>query len=98
MNGKRTLLLTNDDGYFSPYIKLLFDILKEEYSIVVVAPDREQSGVGHAFTFNKPLHYENAPESGPMKGYTVSGTPADCVKFAISYLLPQKPDLVVSGT
>jgi 5'-nucleotidase len=96
MNGKRTLLLTNDDGYANFGIRLLFDVLSEEYNVVVVAPDRERSGVGHAFTFNAPLHYEKM-ESDPMRGYMVTGTPADCVKFAVSYLLPQRPDVVVAG-
>ncbi len=96
MNGKLTLLLTNDDGYGSSGIRNLFNILSADYNVIVVAPDSERSGVGHAFTFNAPLHYEKM-ESDPIGGYKVSGTPADCVKFAISYLLPQRPDIVVSG-
>jgi len=97
MDSKRTILLTNDDGYQSTGIKYLYDILSNEYSVIVVAPESEQSGVGHSFTFNKPLHYEKIPESFGMEGYFVSGTPSDCVKFAISYLLKSKPDLIVSG-
>ena len=93
---KRTILLSNDDGFTAPGIRYLYDVLVRSYSCVVVAPDGEQSGIGHAFTFNKPLHYEKAV-SGGMPGYIVGGTPADCVKFAISYLLPQRPDVIVSG-
>lgn len=97
MNGKQTILLTNDDGYDASGIRCLYEVLIREYSVIVVAPDREQSGVGHAFTFNTPLHYEKASDSDKMQGYRVSGTPSDCVKFAVSFLLPQRPDIVVSG-
>lgn len=97
MNSKLTVLLTNDDGYSSEGIKHLYDILTEFYEVIVVAPQHEQSGVGHAFTFNQPLHYEKIPEKTGIQGYFVSGTPSDCVKFAISYLMKNKPDIIVSG-
>jgi len=97
MKIKRTVLLTNDDGYDAPGIRYLYDVLSPLYKVVVVAPNGEQSGIGHAFTFNKPLHYEKIPDVYKMQGYIVHGTPADCVKFTISYILPQRPDLVVSG-
>jgi 5'-nucleotidase len=97
MNIKRTVLLTNDDGYSATGIKHLYDALSEQYTIIVVAPQHEQSGVGHSFTFNKALHYEKIPDLFEMNGFFVSGTPSDCVKFAISFLLPQRPDLIISG-
>jgi 5'-nucleotidase len=97
MDGKKSVLLTNDDGYDASGIRLLYEVLKSEYKITVVAPDRERSGVGHAFTFNTHIHYEKSEETDPMKGYIVSGTPSDCVKFAVSYLLEQRPDIVISG-
>jgi 5'-nucleotidase len=97
MDLKSTILLTNDDGYSAAGIKQLYQILSRNYNVIVVAPQKEQSGVGHAFTFNTPLHYEKIPENLGINGFFVSGTPADCVKFAISYLLPQRPDMVVSG-
>lgn len=97
MDSKKTILLTNDDGYQSVGIKFLYDILSEEYSVVVVAPENEQSGVGHSFTFNRPLHYEKIPQNLGMEGFFVSGTPSDCVKFAISYLMKNRPDIIVSG-
>jgi len=97
MNSKATILLTNDDGYSAEGIKCLYTVLSRDYDVIVVAPQKEQSGVGHAFTFNAPLHYEKIPESAGMNGYFVYGTPSDCVKFAISYLLPQRPDIIVSG-
>jgi 5'-nucleotidase len=91
------ILLTNDDGFGSLGIRCLHDILAREHDVVVSAPKAEQSGIGHAFTFNKPLSYEVLPRELGMEGYAVSGTPSDCVKFAVSYLLPQMPDIVVSG-
>lgn len=97
MNSKLTILLTNDDGFHAPGIKYLYDTLKKEFNVIVAAPDKERSGVGHAFTYNKPLHYEKIINNNYIHGYKISGTPADCVKFAISYLLPQRPDVVISG-
>ncbi len=97
MNKKKTLLLTNDDGFFAPGIRYLYDVLCEEYKVIVVAPEKEHSGAGHAFTFHNPLHYRTIGNEKGMPGYAVSGSPADCVKFAISYLLPARPDLVVAG-
>jgi 5'-nucleotidase len=97
MELRETVLLTNDDGFQASGIRYLYDELKSEYKVTVVAPDRERSGVGHAFTFNTHIHYEKSNETDPMQGYIVNGTPADCVKFAVSYLLSQRPDVVISG-
>ncbi len=97
MEQKLNVLLTNDDGFYADGIRLLYEELIKNFSVTVVAPEHEKSGVGHAFTFNNPLHYTKSLESDPIKGYIVNGSPADCVKFAISYLLPQKPDIVISG-
>ncbi|MDR0306005.1 MAG: 5'/3'-nucleotidase SurE [Chitinispirillales bacterium] len=97
MRNKKTVLLTNDDGFHAPGIKSLYDVFSKDYDVIAVAPDKEQSGVGHTFTFNKPLHYREALDGEQMPGYLVSGSPADCVKFAISFLLPVRPDIVISG-
>jgi len=97
MDSKLSVLLTNDDGYSAEGIRYLYDILSQYYDVTVVAPQFEQSGVGHAFTFNQPLHYEKIPEKIGMQGFFLSGTPSDCVKFAISYLMKNKPDIIVSG-
>jgi 5'-nucleotidase len=96
-NATATLLLTNDDGVSARGIGSLYNALKENYRVVVVAPGSEQSGVGHAFTFNRPLHYERAEFNGGADAYRVSGTPVDCVKFAVSVLLPRRPTVVVAG-
>lgn len=97
MNDRKHILLTNDDGIYAPGIFYLYKALSDEYDVTVVAPDKESSGVGHAFTFNTHLHYEQVTISETFRGYMVSGTPADCVKFAISYLLHKKPDIVIAG-
>ena len=91
------ILLTNDDGYDSPGIRQLYGALSAEHDVVVAAPQCEQSGIGHAFTLDRPLHYSVLPAELGMQGYSINGTPSDCVKFAFSFLLPQKPDFVVSG-
>jgi 5'-nucleotidase len=97
MEKKGTILLTNDDGFYAEGIRLVYNELIKNYKVIVSAPETEKSGVGHAFTFNKPLHFKKSDESDSMNGYIVNGTPSDCVKFAISYILPQRPDFVVSG-
>lgn len=91
------ILLTNDDGIASGALKALAVALAPWASVTVVAPEREQSGVGHAFTYFKPLRYEVA--SGyPCPAFHLDGTPADCIKFAICELRGHKrPDLVISG-
>jgi 5'-nucleotidase len=92
-----TILLTNDDGIGAPGIWDLHGELSKIASVIVAAPEREQSGVGHAFTFNTPIHYEKLnPENG-REGFMVCGTPVDCVKFGISFLLQKRPDAVVAG-
>jgi 5'-nucleotidase len=91
------ILLTNDDGYAAAGLRLLHDVLAREHDVIVSAPEREQSGVGHAFTYNTPLKYRPIPADVGMNGYIVSGTPSDSVKFAMGHLLKQKPDVVVSG-
>jgi 5'-nucleotidase len=91
------ILLTNDDGYQAEGLKLLHDVFIGRYDVIVSAPEREQSGVGHAFTFSEPLTYlPLSPETG-MNGFRVSGTPSDSVKFALGQLMKTKPDYVVSG-
>lgn len=91
------ILLTNDDGVFAPGIRALHKALKEDHDVFVAAPETEQSAVGHSITLTDPIKVR--PLNGPsgMDGYAVAGTPADCVKLALSELMDQKPDLVVSG-
>lgn len=89
----RTILVTNDDGYFSPGITALAEALKPLGEVIIVAPQTEASAVGHALTLRRPLRCElMAPNT-----YAVDGTPTDCVNIAIDEVLQRKPDLVVSG-
>lgn len=93
---KPYILVVNDDGITAPGIKALIEVSKELGDVVVVAPDKPQSGMGHAVTFNSTLHV-NETEVVGVKGYACSGTPVDCVKIAVNKLLDRKPDLIVSG-
>src|SRR5215471_3832169 len=97
MPEKRTVLLTNDDGFHAPGIKCLYDALSPRYDVFAAAPEKEQSGVSHTFTFMKPLFRREAGDADQMPGYIITGSPADCVKFAISHLMKKRPDIIVSG-
>src|SRR5512147_2572518 len=87
------ILVTNDDGVHSPGIIALFKAMKELGDAYIVAPDRERSAVGHALTLHRPLKVEEMREHV----YAVNGTPTDAVVLGVNKVLPQKPDLVVSG-
>ena len=91
------ILLTNDDGIYAKGIEVLHKHLSKDHEVVVVAPETEQSAVGHAITLTDPLLVKSVNRNGIFFGYAVKGTPADCVKLAINELVEQQPDLVVSG-
>lgn len=91
------ILLTNDDGIFAKGIEALYLSLIEEHDVVVVAPETEQSAVGHAITFLDPLRVKPVQRNGSFFGYALDGTPADCVKIAMTELMKPLPDIVVSG-
>ncbi len=91
------ILLTNDDGVFSKGIEVLFLALSEEHEVTIVAPETEQSAVGHAITWLDPLRVNMVNRNGKFFGYALKGTPADCVKIAISELIDPPPGIVVSG-
>lgn len=98
MSKKPLILVTNDDGITAPGIRMLISIMNEIGDVVVVAPDSPQSGMGHAVTLNNVLYCnEIKVDDGPQCEYQSSGTPADCVKMAVSEILDRKPDLCVSG-
>jgi 5'-nucleotidase len=88
-----TILVTNDDGITSPGIKMLAKTLRSLGDVYVVAPETEQSAVAHALTLHRPLRSERVGNYT----YCVNGTPTDCVIIAVSKVLPQKPDIIVSG-
>ncbi|MCP4188505.1 MAG: 5'/3'-nucleotidase SurE [Gammaproteobacteria bacterium] len=87
------ILITNDDGYLAPGIRVLAETLASVAEITVVAPDRNKSGASNSLTLMRPLRAEMTPQGF----YRVDGTPTDCVHLAISGLLDSKPDMVVSG-
>jgi len=91
------VLLCNDDGIHAPGLAALAAEIKKIAQVTIVAPDREQSAVGHAITLTDPLRVNEYHKDGDFFGWAVSGTPADCVKIAICALLDAKPDLVISG-
>ena len=87
------ILVSNDDGYFSPGLNTLVSHLKKIADVVVVAPDRNRSGASSSLTLDKPICVK---EIGPNV-YSVDGTPTDCVHIALTGLIPFKPDMVISG-
>lgn len=87
------ILVTNDDGVRSPGIRALATALKVLGRVVVVAPDRNRSAVGHALTLERPLRAEEIKPDV----YAVDGMPTDCINLGIHGLLRETPDLVVSG-
>ena len=92
------ILLTNDDGIFAPGIYAIYKELSRFANVTVVAPESEQSSVGHGITLFKPLFVHKVSPQNKFHGYSVSGKPADCIKFAMDVLYKKKkPDLVVSG-
>jgi 5'-nucleotidase len=90
-------LLTNDDGIYAKGLSALYSELSQEADCLIVAPEIEQSAVGHAITIYRPLMVRRATKNGDFLGYAVYGTPADCVKIGIKELSDQPVDLVVSG-
>ncbi|MFQ6033854.1 MAG: 5'/3'-nucleotidase SurE, partial [Candidatus Bipolaricaulia bacterium] len=89
-------LLTNDDGIDAPGISALARELKELGELLVVAPEREMSGSGHAFTKRSPLRLRRTHRDGEFFGYATTGTPADSVKLGL-YLANRQVDWVISG-
>lgn len=93
---KPLILVTNDDGIEAPGIFSLVEALSPHAELVVVAPQNEQSAVGLSITIRQPLKIHKRIMFG-VESYAVSGTPADCVKMALSVILKRKPNLIVSG-
>lgn len=91
------ILLTNDDGVYAPGLAAMERALRRLGDVFVVAPLREQSGVAHSITFLTPLQARKVYVNDKHWAWTVDGSPADCVKLAVSTILPEHPDLVVSG-
>jgi 5'-nucleotidase len=91
------ILVTNDDGITAPGIRNLVDSVKDLGKIVVVAPDKPQSGMGHAITIGHPLRLHPVQAFNDIEAYQCTGTPVDCVKLAVDKILHRKPDICLSG-
>jgi len=87
------ILLSNDDGYFAPGLQALAGALAEVGSVTVVAPERDRSGASNSLTLDRPLSLRKAASGF----HYVNGTPTDCVHLAVTGMLEELPDMVVSG-
>lgn len=95
---KPLILITNDDGVSAPGLRALIDVMTEIGEVIIVAPDKPQSAMGHAITINSTLYLNKiSKDNDPIIEYSCSGTPVDCVKLAVNEILKRKPDLCVSG-
>lgn len=98
MNNKPLILVSNDDGITAPGIRNLVAFMQEIGEVIVVAPNKPQSGMGHAITIGEALRLDENDIFGNTPAYECSGTPADCIKLAKHFVLKnRRPDLVVSG-
>lgn len=91
------ILLTNDDGIYAPGLAALEHELRRFARVSLIAPLTEQSGVGHSITFLHPLICHEVYDGDQIRGWSVDGSPADCVKLGVFELCGGRPDLVVSG-
>jgi 5'-nucleotidase len=97
VNKKPLILVCNDDGYYSKGILALVEVASKYGDVLVIAPDRQQSAVGHSITISTPLRANKVKMSNGMDAIAINGTPADCIKLAHDKLLDAKPDIVLSG-
>lgn len=94
---KPLILVSNDDGITAPGLRSLVEVAKELGNVIVVAPDRPQSGTGHAITLNKPLRIKKMDLFPGVEAYQTTGTPVDCVKLALDQIVTTKPQILLSG-
>jgi 5'-nucleotidase len=90
---KMRILLSNDDGYFSPGLAVLAERLSSIADVTVVAPERDRSGASNSLTLDRPLTLRKAPNGF----FYINGTPTDCVHMAVTGMLDELPDMVISG-
>jgi 5'-nucleotidase len=94
---ERLILISNDDGISSKGIDTLIRIAQPYGKVVVVAPVSVQSGKSHSVSLTRPIRFEKQYDSERLEKYVLNGTPVDCVKSALTKILPRKPDLMLSG-
>tara|TARA_B110000037_G_scaffold21537_1_gene23812 strand:- start:9071 stop:9844 length:774 start_codon:yes stop_codon:yes gene_type:complete len=97
MEEKPLILITNDDSITAKGIAQLVKSMQPLGDILIVAPDKPQSGMGHAITIHDPLRLKKSNQFPGIEAYTCSGTPVDCVKLAIYEIIKKRPTLLVSG-
>lgn len=97
MKKEHLILVTNDDSVNAKGIHALVEVARQFGEVVVVAPDKPQSGMGHAITIHDPLRINKTNLFEHIVAYSCSGTPVDCVKLAIYEIMHRKPDLILSG-
>jgi len=93
----KLILVTNDDSIHAKGIMELVTVAIQFGDVLVVAPNKPQSGMGHAITITKPLRLEPYGGFEEVEAYSCSGTPVDCVKLGVFEVLKRKPDLLLSG-
>jgi 5'-nucleotidase len=91
------ILLTNDDGVYAPGIAALKKYASRIGEVTVVAPDVERSATAHSITLDRPLRVREVFLGDVLHGYSVDGSPADCVKIGVKRILDEAPDIVLSG-
>jgi 5'-nucleotidase len=91
------ILLCNDDGITAPGLSALYATVRDLGEVTVVAPSAAKSAMSHAVTVGTPITCQKIHVHDQFWGYSVAGSPADCVKLALAELMPQRPDLVLSG-
>lgn len=93
----KRILISNDDGFHAPGLAALHEAIADLGHIDVVAPETEQSAVSHAITIASPIRARRSTAASGFSGISVNGTPADCVKLAMTVLLKEKPSILISG-
>lgn len=93
----KLILVTNDDSIYAKGIRELVSVASQFGDVLVVAPNKPQSGMGHAITITSPIRLEAYKGFEGIEAYSCSGTPVDCVKMGIFEILKRKPDLLLSG-
>ncbi len=96
---KPHVLVTNDDGIESAFLHQLADALSAHFRVSVAAPAFEQSWIGRAVSRHREVEVIHSPAlfATDTQAWAISGTPTDCINIALGHLLPEKPDIVVSG-
>jgi 5'-nucleotidase len=97
MERKPVIFVTNDDGILAPGLRKLISVMRTLGTVIVVAPDKPQSGTAHGITIHVPLRLKTIVKEPDYEEYSCNGTPVDCVKLAFRVVMRGHPDLLVSG-